>query len=142
MQSEDLGTRQFLGIETVSSNFQENMLNIGKKNRNRPACLKVVKSASKLLALEARSQQLWHRSSSAEIVSHESVCIPFICLDSQGRVKSREGESTSSNNTPTWHTQSWYTELLGISVRNQTILPLREDLLKGPHNQQHPLIQN
>ena len=128
MQSEYLGTRQFLGIETVSSNFQGNMLNIGEKNRNRPACLKVVKSASKLLLLEARSQQLCHRSSSAEIVSHESVCIPFICLDSQGSVKSREGESTSSNDTTTWHTQSWYPELLRISVRNQTILSLREDL--------------
>ena len=44
--------------------------------------------------------------------------------------------------TLTWQTQSWYPELLRLSVRNPIILPLKEDLLKGPQNQQHPLIQN
>ena len=44
--------------------------------------------------------------------------------------------------TPTWQTQSWYPELLRLSVRNPIILPLKEDLLKCPQNQQHPLIQN
>ena len=44
--------------------------------------------------------------------------------------------------TPTWQAQSWYPELLRLSVRNQFILPLKEDLLKRPQNQHHPLIHN
>ena len=44
--------------------------------------------------------------------------------------------------TPTWRTQSWYPELLRLSIGNPIILPLKEDLLKGPQNQQPPLIQN
>ena len=44
--------------------------------------------------------------------------------------------------TPTWETQSWYPELLRLSVRNPIILPLKRDLIKGPQKQQHPLIQN
>ena len=44
--------------------------------------------------------------------------------------------------TPTWQTQSWYPELLRLSIGNPIILPLKEDLLKGPQNQQPPLIQN
>ena len=42
---------------------------------------------------------------------------------------------------PTWQTQKWYPDLLRLSVRNPIILPLKEDLLKGPQNQQHPLIK-
>ena len=47
---------RFLRMETVSSNFQQNMPNIGEETRNRPVCFKVVKSASNLLLLEAGSQ--------------------------------------------------------------------------------------
>ena len=43
---------------------------------------------------------------------------------------------------PTWQTQKWYPELLRLSVRNPSILPLKGDLLKDPQNQQYPLIQN
>ena len=34
--------------------------------------------------------------------------------------------------TPTWQTQSWYPERLRLSVSNPIILPLKEDLQKGP----------
>ena len=44
--------------------------------------------------------------------------------------------------TPTWQTQSWYPELLRLSVRDPIIFSLKDDLLKGPQNQHHPLIQN
>ena len=47
---------RFLRMETVPSNFQKDMPNIGEEIRNRPVCFKVVKSTSKLLLLEARSQ--------------------------------------------------------------------------------------
>ena len=48
---------KFLRMETVPSNFQQNLPNIREENRNRSDCFKVAKSASKLLLLEARSQQ-------------------------------------------------------------------------------------
>ena len=37
--------------------------------------------------------------------------------------------------TPAWQTQTWYPELIRLSVRNPIILSLKEDLLKGPQNQ-------
>ena len=40
---------RFLRMETVPSNFQQDMPNSGEKTKNRPVCIKVVKSASKLL---------------------------------------------------------------------------------------------
>ena len=89
----------FLRMETMPTNFQQNMPNIGEETRNRPVCFNVVKSASKLLFLEVGSQQSWHRCSSTEMVSQESVCIPSICFDSQSTEKSRGGESFSSNNS-------------------------------------------
>ena len=48
---------RFLGMEAVSSNFQQNMPKIGEETRNRPVCFKVVKSASRLLLLEAGCQK-------------------------------------------------------------------------------------
>ena len=59
---------RFLGMKTVSSNFQENMSNIGEKPRNRPVCFKVVKLASMLLLLEAGYQESWYICSSEEMV--------------------------------------------------------------------------
>ena len=44
-------------METVPSNFQQNMPNIEEETSNRPVYFKVVKSAYKLLLLEAESQQ-------------------------------------------------------------------------------------
>ena len=44
--------------------------------------------------------------------------------------------------TPTWQIQSWYPDFLRLSVINPIILPLKEDLLKSPQNQQYLLIQN
>ena len=72
-----------LRMETVPSNFQENMPNIGEETKNRSVCFKVFKSASKLLLLEARCQQSWHRCFSTGIVSQQSICMTSICLDSQ-----------------------------------------------------------
>ena len=90
---------RFLRMETVPSSFQRNMANIGEETRNRLVCFKVIKSASKLLLLEAGSQQSWNRCSSTEMVSQKSICIPLICLDSQSTEKSRGGESPFSNNS-------------------------------------------
>ena len=59
----------FLRMETVPSNFQQNMASFGEETRNRPVCFKVIKSAFKLLLLEAGSRQSWHRCSSTEMVS-------------------------------------------------------------------------
>ena len=86
-------------METGSRNFKQNMPNIGEETRNRPVCFKVVKSASKLFLMEAGSQQSWHRCSSTDMISQESLCIPSICLDSQSTEKGRGGESAFSNNS-------------------------------------------
>ena len=63
---------RFLRMETVPSNFQQNMANIGEETGNRPVYFKVI---TKVLS------------------------IPSICLDSQSTEKSRGGESAFSNNS-------------------------------------------
>ena len=63
------------------------------------------------------------------------------CLDSQSTEKSRGGESAFSNNSNSNLVDRKF-KLLRLSVKNPTSLPLKEDLLKGLQNQQHPLIQN
>ena len=130
-------------METVPSNIQQDMPNIEEKTRNRPVCFKVVKSASKLLLLEARSQQCWHGCSSTELVSRESICIPSICLDSQSIEKVEEEKVPFLITvTTTWQNQNWYPDLLRLSVTNRIILPLKDYLLKGPQSQHHLLVQN
>ena len=42
--------------------------------------------------------------------------------------------------TPAWQTQSWYPQLLRLSIRNPLILPKVPDLLQGPNKELHPLI--
>ena len=75
-------------METVPSNFQQNMPNIEEETSDKPVYFKVAKSAYKLLLLEAGSQQSWHRCSSTEMLLQESICIPSVCLDSQSTEKS------------------------------------------------------
>ena len=131
-----------LRMETVPSNFQENMPNIGEETKNRSVCFKVFKSASKLLLLEARCQQSWHRCFSTGIVSQESICMTSFALILKVLKKAEEEKVPSLIiETSTWRTQSWYPELLRLSVSHPIILPLKKDLLKGPQNQHHPLIQ-
>ena len=130
---------RLLRMETVP----QDMPNIGEKSRNRPVCFKVVKSASKLLFLKARFQQPWQRCSSTELVSQESICISSIRLDSYSIEKVEEEKKPFLIIvTTTWQTQSWYPDLLHLSVRNRIILPLKDYLIKGPQNQHHPLVQN
>ena len=71
------------------------------------------------------------------------MCIPSICLDSQSTERSRRGKSAFSNNSNSYLTNpKLVPELLRLSVRNPIILPLKDDLPKGPQNQHQPLIQN
>ena len=94
-------------ILRMESNIQQDMPIIGEKTRNRPVCFKVVKSASKLLLLEARSQQSRHGYSSTQLVSQESICIPSICLDSQSIEKVEEEKvSFLIIATASWQTQN------------------------------------
>ena len=135
-----LSPERFLRMEC---NTMQDMPIIGEKTRNRAVCFKVVKSASKLLLLEARSQQSQHGYSSTQLVSQKSICIPSICLDSQSIEKVEEEKVPFLIIvTTTWQTQNWYPDLLRLSVRNRIILPLTDYLLKAPQNQHHPLVQN
>ena len=81
-------------METVPSNFQQNMPNIGEETGNRPTCFKVVKSNT----IENRSptvltKMLFNRNGITRACMH-SLHLP----DSQTSKKSRRGESASSNN--------------------------------------------
>ena len=134
---------RFLRMETVPSNFQQNMANIGKKPEidlftsklsNQLPSYYSWKPGPNSLGREALQQKWYHKSLYA---------FPPIVLIHKVLKKVKEEKVPSLIIvTPTWQTQSWYPELLRLSVRNPIILPLKEDLLKGHENQQHPLIQN
>ena len=133
-------TERFFRMETVPSNFQQNMASIGEETRNRTVCFKVIKSASKLLLLETGTQQSWHQQK----WYHKSLYAlpPFALIHKVLKKVEEDKVSSLIIVTPIWQTQSWYPELLRLSVRNSIILSLKEYLLKGPQNQKHPLIQN
>ena len=78
----------------------------------------------KSLETDALQQKLYHKSLYA-----------FSPFDSQSTEKSRQGEIAFSNNS---NSNLANPKL----VQNPILLPLKEDLLKGPQNQQHSLIQN
>ena len=44
--------------------------------------------------------------------------------------------------TPVWQNQSWYHQLLRLSIRNPLILPKVPDLLQSQNKELHPLITN
>ena len=132
----------FLRMETMPSNFQQNMPNIGEETRNRPVCFKLSnqlpsyyswKSDPSSLGTDALQQKWYHKSLYA--------FPPFALIHKVLKKVEEEKVSPLIIVTPTWQTQSWYPELLRLSIGNPIILPLKEDLLKGPRNQQHPLIQ-
>ena len=134
---------KFLRMETVSSSFQPNMANIRKDTRNIPVCFKVIKSASKLLLLEAGSQQSWKDALQQKWYHKSLYAFPSFALIHKVLKKVEEEKVPSLIIViSTWQTQSWYQEFLRLSVRNPIIWLLKEDLLRGPQNQQHPLIQN
>ena len=94
---------------------------------------KVVKSASKLLLFatdpnslgtDALQQKWYHKSLYA--------FLPFVLIHKVLKKEEEEKVPSLIIVTPTWQTQSWYPELLRLSVRNLIILPLKEDLLTRP----------
>ncbi len=44
--------------------------------------------------------------------------------------------------TPAWQTQTWYRQLLEISVQKLMLLPVVSNLLVNPKKVKHPLIKN
>ena len=43
--------------------------------------------------------------------------------------------------TPTWQTQSWYAQLLKMSVQPPFFLPQIRNLLTNPQGKNHPLVE-
>ena len=128
-------------MEAVPSIFWQNTPNIGEETKNRPVFFKVVKSASKLLHLELRSQQSCDKYFSTEMVSQYAFP-PFSLIQKVPKKVEEENVHSLILVTLTWQTQSWYPKLLLLSVKSLIILPQKEYLLKGSQNQQYPLIQN
>ena len=73
---------------------------------------------------------------------HKSLCAfpPYTLIHKVLKKVEEEKVPSLIMATPTWQTQSWYPEFLRVSVRDPIIFPLKDDLLKGPQNQYHPLI--
>ena len=130
-------------MKTVPSSFQQIMSNIGEETRNRPVCLRLSNQLQSYYSLNPDPdslgtdalQQKWYLKS-------PYVFPPFALIHKV--LKKVEGEKLPSLIivTPTWQIQSWYSELLRLSVRNPIILLVKEDLPTGPQNWQHPLTQN
>ena len=114
------------GKKSVSSNFQQNMPTIGEETRNRPSYYSWNLDPNCLCTDSL--QQKWSR--------RDLHAFPTFALI-QKVLKKVEEEKLSSVVivTPTWQTRSWSSELLRLSLRKPIILPVNEDLIKGPQNQ-------
>ena len=43
---------------------------------------------------------------------------------------------------PTWQSQTWYPELIRLSMKNPLLLPQHSNLLRNPQGETHNLLQN
>ena len=89
-------------------------------------------SSSSLCLLETRSIQQRQGCSSNVLESHEMICFFPIFSNRQSLTQSFGRSSNANFDNTTWQTQSWYPQLLRLSMRNPLILPNVSDLLQGP----------
>ena len=67
---------------------------------------------------------------------------PPFCLIGRCLEKIRRENAQVILVTPTWHTQSWYGQILAMLVDHPILLPPQKDLLRSPQGEIHPLIAN
>ena len=65
---------------------------------------------------------------------------PLICLINKCLNKVWEEQTQLIIITPTWQGQPWYARLLQMSIEDPILLPQMQDLLKGPTEENHPLV--
>ena len=135
---------RFLRMEAVPSIFWQNTPNIGEETKNRPVFFKV-------LSNQLPSYYSWNLDPNSLVTNafqrkwyHNSPYAfpPFSLIQKVPKKVEEENVHSLILVTLTWQTQSWYPELLLLSVKSLIILPQKEYLLKGSQNQQYPLIQN
>ena len=67
---------------------------------------------------------------------------PPFCLIGQCLKKVRFFETTIILITPIWVSQTWYPHLLEMSINQPLLLPSRNNLLRNPKGESHPLVKN
>ena len=67
---------------------------------------------------------------------------PPFCLIARVLAKLKKEKVRLLLVTPTWQTQTWYSMLTGMSVRNPILLPHKKNLLLDPRQNVHPLVEN
>ena len=67
---------------------------------------------------------------------------PPFCLIGKVLWKVKTDYATIVIVTPAWQTQSWYPQLLHMSIKNPLLLPQRLDLLSNIQGEYHPLLLN
>ena len=74
--------------------------------------------------------------------NHFPYAFPPFCLIGRVLAKLKKEKVRLLLVTPTWQTQTWYSMLIGMSVRNPILLPHKKNLLLDPRQNVHPLVEN
>ena len=128
-------------MELMPASIPENVPE-GGSTRDRSICFLVVQSAPGLLLMEARPslaldalQQTWSHK-------HLYAFPPFSLIHRVKRKVELEKVPSLILIAPTWQSQTWYPELIRLSMKNPLLLPQHSNLLRNSQGETHPLRQN
>ena len=111
-------------------------------SRYRCFCFLGFPSGSNLYVLGTGSIQKEQGCVSNLLGSHERICISSISTNRIGFQKGSERSGNSDTSYPAWQTQFWYSRLLQLSVLKPLLLSSLPDLLLGPKEEKHHLVEN
>ena len=72
---------------------------------------------------------------------HEGICLSPILSNRSGRKKDSIGPSNTNSSYPRMGTQSWYPQLLQMSIKDPLLFQSIQNLLIGPKTKNHQLIR-
>ena len=129
-------------MEILSASIPEN-LSEGESTRDRSVCFSISQSASSLLLRKARPKQFGPRCIATNLVPQTPLWFSPIFTNTQGTKEGRVGKVPFLVLiAPTWKSQTWYTEIMRLSIKNLLFLPQNPNLLRNHQWEKHTPLQN
>ena len=127
-------------MKIKSKNIPEDLL-IQGNTRDRSFCFSHLTSITHLHLIEIGPLQPRERCLPNFLKQQNGYAFPPFCLIGRVLKKVQLDQATLIVVTPEWQTQSWYPQLLQMSIKNLLLLPSISNLSIGPNKQNHQLIE-
>ena len=124
----------------MSASILENLSEDGS-TRDRSIYFSVVQSVPCLLLMEARPKQFGPRCIATNLFPLYAFHT-FLLVHSALRKVELDKIPSLILIAPTWQSQTWYLELIHLSLKNLLLLSQHPNLLRNPQGEAHPLLQN